>query len=576
VVPPPPSAVPIPVEPKADSTPDTLSVKRDSIKPPIGRLALPATYEIGPQYEWNREQLFATGSLTLADLLDRIPGVTTFRSGWIATPQTAAFNADFRRVRVFYDGIETDALDNMTGGLLDLSTVQLWTLEHLSIERSASELRLYMRSWRVDNTDPYTRVDVATGNEDTNLYRGFYGKRFENGGVLQVAGQQYGVTSSRFAGSGDALSLVGRVGIARKAWSVDGFVNRTHATRGIQRPTVGRPPILSLDATHTNAYVRAAVGGANSGPWAQLTVASLAFKGTTGANRSVGATTQPDTTERRRSEIQYNLSAGYTLGPARIEVQDRLRALGGTTYNSVSGRLDLVTRIGVLSGFVERDRFRQLTNADAGLRFQPLSFLALAGSIAQSVPLPGTGSLPTARSVRGEAALRIFGPWVSVGMVSTDNTPGLAPIVYDTLLLPGTSGRAKARTASIRGPIGRGFGIDAWVTRWDSTRLYQPQYQSRSEINFANNFIKRFPRGDFELRLAAVYEYRGHMIYPLAAGDLRLAAAKTISALLEIRIIRAVLSYQQRNILAYQYQIVPGFEMPRVLAIYGVRWDFWN
>jgi len=574
VVPPPTSVVPIPVKPTTDSTPDSLSVKRDSIKPPLGRFADPATYEIGPQYEWNRAQLFATGTLTVVDLLDRIPGVTTFRSGWIATPQTATFNADFRRVRVFYDGIEIDALDNTTGGLLDLSTVQLWTLEHLSIERSASELRLYMRSWRVDNTDPYTRVDVATGNEDTNLYRGFYGKRFDNGGVLQVAGQQYGVTSSRFAGSGDALSILSRIGIARKAWSIDGFVNRTHATRGIQRPTVGRPPILSLDATHTNAYVRAAVGGVNSGPWAQLTVASLAFKGTTGANTGVGATTQPDTTERRTSEGQYNLSAGYTLGPARLEVQNRLRALRGTSYNSVSGRLDLVTRIGVLSGFVERDGFRRLTSADAGIRLQPLSFIALAGSIAQSAPL--AGSLPTITSVRGEAGVKLFGPWVSVGMISTDKTQGMAPIVYDTLFLPTAPGRTSARTASIRGPLGRGFGIDAWITQWDDTWPYQPQYQSRSEINFASNFLKRFPRGDFELRVAGIYEYRGHGIFPLSDGDVRIAPAKTLSALLEIRIIRAVVTYQQRNILAYPHQIIPGFEMPRVLAIYGVRWEFWN
>jgi len=576
VVPPPVSEVPIPVKPKTDSTPDSLLVKRDSIKAPIGRFADPATYEIGPQYEWNRAQLFATGALSVADLLDRIPGVTTFRSGWLATPQTAAFNADFRRVRVFYDGVEMDALDNTTGGLLDLSTVQLWTLEHLSIERGASELRLYMRSWRVDNTDPYTRVDIATGNEDTNLYRGFYGKRFDNGGVLQIAGQQYGVTSTRFAGSGDALSLVGRLGIARKTWSIDGFVNRSHATRDIQRPILGRPPILSLDATSTNAYLRAAVGGVNSGPWAQVTVASLGFKGRTGPDRSVAATTQPDTTERRNSETQYNLSAGYTLGPARLEVQDRLRALSGTTYNSVSGRLDLVTPLGVLSGFVEHDGFRQLANADAGIRFQPLSFIALAGSIAQSVPSSGTGSLPSTKSARGEVALKVFGPWVSVGMIRADKTQGLAPIVYDTLFLPIAPGRTSAGTAAIRGPIGRGFGIDAWVTKWDETRPYQPQYQSRSEINFANNFIKRFPRGDFEVRVAGVYEYRGHMIFPLSAGDVRTAPAKTLSALLEIRIMRAVVSYQQRNILAYQYQVIPGFEMPRVLAIYGVRWDFWN
>jgi hypothetical protein len=551
-------------------------VKRDSIKAPIGRFADPATYEIGPQYEWNRAQLFATGALSVTDLLDRIPGVSTFRSGWLATPQTATFSGDFRRVRVFYYGVEIESLDKMTGGVLDLSTVQLWTLEHLSIERSASELRIYMRSWRVENTDPYTRVDIATGNEDTNLYRGFYGKRFDNGGVLQLAGQQFGVASPRFAGSGNSLSVVGRLGIARKRWSVDGFVNRTHATRDIERAVVGNPPVLSLDATNTNAYLRAAVGRAGRGPWAQVTVASLGFKGTTGPDRSVGVTSQPDTLPRKTSETQYNVSAGLTLGPARLEVQDRLRAFDGATYNSTSGRLDLVAPFGVVSGFVEHDGLRQLTNADAGIRFQPLSFIALAGSVGQSTQGSIAGSVPVTTAARAEAALKIFGPWVSGGIITAENTEGLAPIVYDTLFLPTVSGRITAKTASIRGPIGRGFGIDAWLTRWDETRPYQPQYQSRSEINFASNFLRRFPRGDFEVRAAAVYEYRGHTILPLAAGDKRIAPAKTLSGLLEIRIMRGVVSYQQRNILGYQYQVIPGFDMPRVLAVYGVRWEFWN
>jgi len=577
VVPPPASEVPIPVKPKTDSGPDTARVKTDTIKPPIGRFADPALYEIGPQYEWNRAQLFATGALTVVDLLDRIPGVATFRSGWLSTPQTATYGGDFRRVRVFYDGIEVDNLDNRTGGVLDLSTVQLWSLEHLSVERSASELRIYMRSWRVENTDPYTRVDIATGNEDTNLYRGFYGKRLDNGAVIQFAGQQFGVTSPRFAGSGDALSLLSRVGVAKKSWSVDGFIIRHHATRDIERPVVGRPPILALDATNTDAYVRAAVGGVNTGRWAQVSIASLGFKGTTAPDRNVSATAISDTLERRVSETQYNASAGYTLGAARVEFQDRLRALAGSTYNSVGGRIDLVTPIGVVNGFVEHDGFRKATNADAGIRAQPLPFIAVSGSIARSVPSGvGTSGLPSTTSARGEIGLKVFGPWISGGLITTDNTSGLAPLVYDTLFLTTSPGRISARTASIRGPIRGGFGIDAWVTQWDQSWPYRPKYQSRSEINYSNNFPKRFPRGDFEIRASGVFEYRGQTRFPLAAGDVETGVAKTLSGLLEIRIMRAVLSYQQRNILAYIYEVIPGFEMPRVLAIYGVRWDFWN
>ncbi|MFL5479395.1 MAG: hypothetical protein ACJ79X_10295 [Gemmatimonadaceae bacterium] len=579
VVPPPASEVPIPVKPKTDSAPDTTQIKTDTLKASIGRFADPALYEIGPQYEWNRTQLFATGAFTLVDVLDRIPGLTTFRSGWLSTPQTAMYAGDFQRVRVFYDGVEIDNLDTRTGGVIDLASVPIWSLEHLSIERAANETRIYMRSWRVDNTDPYTRADVATGNEETNLYRGFYGKRFDNGGVLQFAGQQYGVTSPRFAGSGDALSLLTRVGIAKKGWSLDAFMLRHHPTRDMQRPVAesGRPPILGLDATYTDAYLRAAIGGVDGGPWAQLTVASLGYKGTTEPNRTIGAEIIADTLERRTSESQYNLSAGMTLGPLRLEALDRLRALGGQTYNAVSGKADIVSPMGTISGFVERDAFRNTFKADAGIRAQPLPFLAFSGSIGQSTPLEsGIGSPSAGTSLRGEAAVRVFGPWMAAGLIRADNPDGLAPLVYDTLFLPTRAGQVTGKTISIRGPIVAGFGIDAWAAQWDDSVAYLPRYQSRSEINYANDFARRFPRGDFALRVAGIYEYRSHVDFPLAAGDVRAPVSKTVSALLEIRILRAIISYQQRNIMGYQYSVIPGFEMPRVLANYGVRWEFWN
>ena len=570
------SQTPLPPKPATDSS-DSAAVKADSIQPPVARFTDPVSYEIGPAYEWNRAQLFASGALTLVDLLDRIPQLTTFRSGWIATPQTAAFNGDFMRVRIFYDGIEIDNLDPANGGILDLSTVQIWTLEHVSIVRTASEARVFLRSWRVQNTTPYTRVDVSTGNEETNLYRGFYGKRFDRGELLQLAGQQYGVRSSRSAGSGDALSLLARAGVGRRGWSVDGFINRTSPARGIQRATSGRPTIPPLDATHTTAYVRAAIGAVDGGPWAQLTAASLRFKAeeivTTVDGSGVSVT---DTIPLTVSEAQYDLSGGYTLGPGRLEVRDRLRSVGGERYNSVSARLDIATRMAVLSAFAENDAFRRSTNADLGIRLQPLAFVALSGSVAQTAAHSGNAAFPSSRSARGEVGLKIFRPWVSGGLVTIDNSGTPPPIVYDSLLQGAVAGRSIGTLAAIRGPIGWGVGIDAYLTRWKSERAYRPRYQSRSEINFSSTFPRRFPSGNFELRAAGVYEYRGRTSFTLAAGDVEVNAAKTIAALLEIRIMRAVVSYQQRNVLAYQHEIVPGFEMPRVVAIYGVRWEFWN
>jgi hypothetical protein len=578
IVPPDVSAIPLPVKPPTDSAgADTTRAKADTIQPPFGRFADPVLTEIGPQYQWNRKELFATGALTLVDLLERIPQLTILRSGWLATPQVGAFNGDFQRIRIFYDGLELDNLDPANGGILDLSTVQLWTLEHVSIERTASEARIYLRSWRVENTTPYTRVDVATGNEETNLYRGYYGKRFDRGQILQLAAQQYGVTSSRFAGSGDALSLLGRAGVGRGNWSVDAFVNRTHPTRGVQRAALDRPTIPALDATHTAAYVRAAFGGANSGPWAQLTAGSLRFKGREAVTTiDANGVTVTDTVASSISEAQYDLSGGYTRGPARLELRDRLRSIGGATYNSVSGRLDFVTRFALISGFAESDGFRRATNADVGMRLHPLSFVALSASAAQTVARADNISFPSSRSARGEIGVKVLGPWISLGVFTLDTAAVPPPVVYDTLLLPTSVSRSTGTTASVRGPLGRGFGIDAYVTRWESEQPYRPRYQSRSEINFVSSFPRRFPSGNFELRAAGVFDYRGHNTFPLAAGDAEVVAAKIISAILEIRIMRAVISYQQRNILAYQHEIIPGFEMPRVLAIYGVRWEFWN
>src|SRR5205085_5480250 len=224
-------------------------------------------------------------------------------------------------------------------------------------------------------------------------------------------GQQYGVTSPRFAGSGDALSLLSRIGVAKKVWSIDALVLRHHPTRDIERPIAnsGRPPVLALDATYTDAYLRAAVGGASTGPWAQVTVASLGFKGTRSPDRSVGALAFGDTLERRASETQYNFSGGYTLGALRLELADRLRSLGGTRYNGASARADLVSPIGTLSGFVEHDGFRHATSADVGLRAEPLPFIAVSGSLSRSAPT-GTGSSGVAAtSMRGEAAIKLFG-----------------------------------------------------------------------------------------------------------------------------------------------------------------------
>jgi hypothetical protein len=47
----------------------------DSVKAPLARSEVPPQPEIGERYRWGREDIFASGALTLGELLGRIPGV---------------------------------------------------------------------------------------------------------------------------------------------------------------------------------------------------------------------------------------------------------------------------------------------------------------------------------------------------------------------------------------------------------------------------------------------------------------------------------------------------------------------
>jgi hypothetical protein len=365
------TVVPIPPKTRADSAkidsvrgiPDTTRTKQraDSIQPPLAVSELPPEVRVGRVLHWTRDSIFTTGAITLADLLERVPGITTFRTGWLASAQTAAYLGDFRRVRVFRDGVEMDAIDPRNGGAQELLDVQLWQADEITVERAAGEIRVYVRTWTTRNTTAYTRVDVATGDEDTNLYRGFYGKRWGNGLALQVGAQQYGTgTRNRLGGGGDALDAVLRLGWARRGWSVDGYFRRLGRTRDVTVSVEGDSLLPGIDPRRNEAYFRLAYGNPDRrGPWVQAIASALGVSlgGTAVASRDSAFAFLRSATVGSRvtrtlqsidslpaadssvSRTQYVLTGGYTLGAVRLSVTDRLRATQGSTYNSPSVRL---------------------------------------------------------------------------------------------------------------------------------------------------------------------------------------------------------------------------------------------
>ena len=579
VVVPPASEIPIPPKPATDSA----APKRDTIQPPFGRSVGPRTADIGPQYQWNREEMFASGALTVSDLLERVPGMTGFRSGWLASPKFTALNGDLNRVRLYYDGIEMDNLDPKSAPLLDLTTIELWTLESVQVERFANELKVHLRSWRVERTDPYTRTDVFTGDEDTNLYRGFYGKRFGNGFGLQLAGQQYSTRAARLGGGGDALSFMGRVGIARRMWSIDAFALRRGSSRTVQ-PTFSVTDGLSIpafDGNHDLYYVRAALGNPSGGMWAQLIGSYMRF-----ADRSPEVTAAQafsdrlvaDTTDTTTSRYQYVGAAGYSRGALRASVQDRIRAFEGETYHTPAARLEFAAPMGVASLYAESNQFSRATRADIIGRLTPLSFLALAGAFSLSEPYDSVAltAPPAWKAARIEAGVRVFNPWVIVGFITRDTALLVGAHLVDTAYKAVRIGKRRGMYAGVRGKLYKDLNVDVVGTRWDSAGLYQPRFQARSEVNINTRWMSRFPSGNFGLKIAFIHDYRDRVNFPTAAGIRTTPASGIMSGLVEIRILRGVASYQIRNIRGDNYQMFPDFFMPRTINLYGIRWDFWN
>lgn len=578
VTPPPDSARTDTLPRDTSATADTARVATappaDTIKAPLPAAELPATPSIAAPYRWSRAELFATGAQSLLELLDLVPGVTTYRSGWLASPKIASYLGDAARVRVFLDGLEITSLNARTGGLLDLSDVQLWTLESVVLERGADEVRVFARSWRVDRTATSTRTDVATGDQDANIFRGFLGKRFRRGEALQLAGQQYGINGGP-AGGGDELAVMGRVGWARGRWSADAFATRASLNRDARTrfDQLGRIP--ALDAQRTDAYVRAMYGRADSGFWAMAMAGAQRF-----GEETAHQTTAPiDTVDTARTNAQYVAAAGFSRSGVRLSLTNRHVRGEGQSLNAIIGRASLERGMLGLSLRAELRGGDSSSVEEAVAVLRPLRFLALSGAVARRHGGSGSDFM----TVRGEAGLGVGRLWASGGVVRQEahSVPGLA--VFDTTFAPALVPEGTGLFGALRGRVYKDLGVDLYLMRWEDSAFYRPKLQGRAEVFLETRWLGRFPSGHFGFLGSIAYLYRSATLFPSApagGGPLttqRLGDQHVGVARLEIRLLDATLFYQsQFGLYPTNTATLPGYLLPPQLQLYGVRWQFWN
>ena len=567
----------------------------DTIKAPLARADVPTVRAIGEPYAWDRNRLYATGALTLGELIDRLPGVTSFRAGWISAPELAALNGRFGRVRIFLDGVEFDPLSSRLNGQHDLSLIDLWQLEDATIEPGADEVRVHLRTWRVQSTTPVTRIDIHTGDLQTNSYRGFYGRRFPGGQVVQLGGNHYTTSDRRTNEAGDQTSFWGRLGVARANWSADASVlrsGRKFTERSFDDvPVSAEDTLPTMNGISTVAIGRFAWGDPAQGPWIQAIASAQSFsirnpllvvidsiEGPGGGGPG-GSQEDPDTLEvpndTTSSRPQFVLTGGLSRGPLRFSALGRVRRWRGE--NSISPAL----RVGYEAGALSLSLLGERSPLDSVQRLEGSGFVnlggrfALSGTVSRFTPIENSDA-PTSLAMRAEAGVRAARMWFSLGALRRDTTFLPAAIAFDTSFQSAAQGASNGLFATMRGKFYRDVGFDVTATRYADAGIYRPQYETRSRLYLDSDMRAKFPSGNLNLLLAVTHDYRSPALFPTADGLVESSQYRVWSAELEVRLLTATISFQYRNFLGAEYQQVPGFTMPSITSIYGIRWTFIN
>jgi hypothetical protein len=155
-----------------DSLPSE-AVIQDTVRP----IPVLATHYFAPAlglgdgvWVWDQSNFLLEATTSLSDLLERIPGILTVRSGLLVQPEAAAvYGGTANRLELYLDGF---AIDPLTESSVDLTKMELVHIDNVRIERRMGLIRIYIQTIAPADTRAYTRVEAGIGEPESNLFRG--------------------------------------------------------------------------------------------------------------------------------------------------------------------------------------------------------------------------------------------------------------------------------------------------------------------------------------------------------------------------------------------------------------------
>ena len=231
-----------------------------------------------------------------------------------------------------------------------------------------------------------------------------------------------------------------------------------------------------------------------------------------------------------------------------MSATERLFGQGGKTFSVPSVRGSFATGRLMVSAFAEAKNIDSISRMDVTAQMYADLVREPPGERGPSHGWRVTIANKIGTTyVRAEAGVRVRNLWLLGGVLRRDSVNLLPPRLFDTTFAARSDGSATGATAAIRGQLWRFIRADVAAIRWnDSAGFYRPRYQTRSELFIRTNLIERFPSGNLGLLFSAVREYRSGVSFPVTGTQesFRVPGYRTISTLLEIRILSATASWQ--------------------------------
>ena len=572
---------------------DTVTIERDSVADTlyVPRLVpLPVRRPLDPSYahgvwEWNRAELLRSTAVTLADLLERVPGLTRVRAGFVGQPELVvspgALSGD---IEILLDGFPLDPLTSTT---IDLARIGITDLERVRVERRGGRMLIELTPLEhpaprtdyetaPDSGSAYTRVEIVTGDYDTDGLSGvFMAPRFLIGPFVGAISRLNSDGLGRAQPARTTAAWL-RWSLLRERWGVHAEYRRNGVRRDEGSPHPG-------GQTREEMIVRARVR-----PWDAFTAELY-------AGHSEVDDEFIDTVSTELSGTHVGLRTAYDRTWVVTHAAARLR--NGDVGPHLAYELDAVLRplpwVELNGGFdaeswEDGNATRWIAGAATG-PFLGARLFAEIGDGTQGVHwfARADGAPIVERSSRRAGIDWSLGGWMlgaAAFMAAGDNVarpaiPGIGPSGSRAApLYPGFD--VQGFEVSARIPLPWDFAVEGWYTRTaadDGRRaVFQPVESGRVGLAWHDLPLEST---QFEVDARLELEYRGDMLAPdhETGAVVGIAGQPSLDLDLNIRVLDVHAWVTWTNILHnLERSDLPRLLLPGQAAYFGVKWELWN